>query len=1154
MNEYSQNQTLIARLQKALSKERLVMFFAGLILSASVMLGVVTALSLLANFLVLEVWLKIPLLIFAALLAGYLFIRLAFLRLFSGTVDSLAVRVEQTNPGLRGRLIAAVQFARLKSGHGFSDELIESTHSQANKRSADLDFGQVVSAKPISESGRFLAGVTVLTLALLFFVPGLYSYSYEVYSHPASVIAPPIAYQLIPFPGSTEWVKHKDIQIGASVVGQRIPDKAKIHYRLAGGSWQTSRVEIASGGSVDISESDSLEVRMTLRQITRSFDYYVEAGRVQTEIQHVDVVDRPRVTGIDLAVFYPKYTGLEPMTISENNGSFSAIMGSRVNMKVTSNLPVDSASLIFEDASDSPLTVERNSAELSMSIMESRSYYIRLVDHLGEINPDPIEYYITSIPDEYPTVDVLRPGFDANLTDELRVPFKIRLFDDFGFSSLVLKYKVVARGRSGDEHVAVLHFSDDIKTEGEIEFDWDLDQFNLFPGDYISYYFEVTDNDEISGPKIGKSRSYIIRLPSLDELIADAETDGSERIVRTEDLLKSAKELVDRLKKAGRKLDANIDRNQKNNSADWQQQKELESIAGKNEDMLQKIEDISESMEQSLDEMRENALMSREVMEKMEQIQKLFEEIASPEMKEAQKKLLEALQKMDREQIEQAMKDFEMNQEEMLDRLERTLALLKKMQLEQKMEAMIRKAEELVDRQEDMNQKTDSSDQNSLPDLKSDEDKIREELADLKEDVADLEKLMKEANLENSPEAKKFAEAVEKTDADKNMEQMSKSLQQQERQEASQQGKKAKSKLAEMLNEMQQQQMAMSGADDQEMERAMRRAIDDANYLSRSQEDLLREAAVLSPRSTMIREIAGDQQEIARSSEGLRDVIADLGKKSPFVAAELQQILNSAMANMEQATQKFDARQTGQALRNQRNAMVDLNKAAQRLLESLDQQKQCNNAGSCDKPTQDLESLSKKQNQLNQKSQKPGGNQQPNFETGMPDREGLKRLAAEQGAIRKSLEQLERDLGGSRQILGRLKDIAREMKKIEESLESGEVGSEVRERQLKVYSRMLEASRSLQRKDFSEQRKSEVATNETILLPPELSGNILDDRTSIEDRLRRFLGDEYPAQYEDQIKAYFRALLRIESEQSNGGPVSPSASGSAGDSPPSGGR
>ena len=60
------------------------------------------------------------------------------------------------------------------------------------------------------------------------------------------------------------------------------------------------------------------------------------------------------------------------------------------------------------------------------------------------------------------------------------------------------------------------------------------------------------------------------------------------------------------------------------------------------------------------------------------------------------------------------------------------------------------------------------------------------------------------------------------------------------------------------------------------------------------------------------------------------------------------------------------------------------------------------------------------------------------------------------------------------------------------------------------------------------------ATSNAVFLPPELSDEILNDRTKLEDRLRQYLGESFPSQYEKQIKAYFKALLQLESQ-----PVSP---------------
>ena len=972
--------------------------------------------------------------------------------------------------------------------------------------------------------------------------PGLFNHSYEVYSNPTTVVAPPLGYKLVPFPGAVEWVKYRDIEFGAVIVGDGLPGKARIHYRLAGGSWQQSEVDLETLTPAATEFGDSLTVSVKLRQINRSFDYWVEAGRVRTGIQKVDVVDRPRVTGIKLSLFYPDYTELPPTVIDENNGSFSAVVGTRVNMNIRANLPVETAELVYLDSSRTPMPTEGLRAEVSLVVENSQTYYIHLTDHLGEQNPDPIEYYITAVPDEYPSVEVVRPGFDVNLGDDMILPLLVRIFDDYGFTSLVMKYAVFSRGQRSQENVAVLHFSEKIKTEGEIEFNWDMDQLNLFPGDYVGYYFEVADNDRVSGPKVSRSRRFIARLPSLEEIIAETEGRTTQRIVRTEDLLKTGKDLTERLKNISRKIQAKTRANDK--SSDWQQQKELEAVADKNAELVEEIEKVAEQMEKSVNDLNDKSLMSREILDKLAQIQKLYEEVATPEMKAARERLMEAMRKMNPDELREALKDFEMSQQELLERLERTLALLKKLQTEQKMEAMVRRAEELARRQEKMNNETDSTSNSELPSLSKKEDEIAQDLQKLKDEIEQLKKLAREAQLEAAPEMQEFERALSETDADQDMQQMSESLSEQQKEQASESGKKALSKLLSMLDSMQKQLSAMQGGQDEELMRAMRRSIDDANHLSQNQETLLREAAAVSRRSAMLQELAQSQQNLKRSCTGLSNRLREIGKKSPFVAAEMQQLLNGATREMELAIEQFSEQRGLRGMQHQRESMAKLNKAALRLLESMNQQSQCSKGGNCDKSTSDIQSLSQKQQQLNQKTQ----GQCNNPGQGKPSNEGqraaLQRLAGEQGSIRKSLEELSREFGGSRQILGRLDDIADEMKKVEDALGSGEAGQDVVERQLKIFSRMLEASRSLYRKDFSEQRKSKTATDPAFFVPPDLSNDLLNDRLRLEDRLRQYLGDSYPPQYEEQIKAYFKALLQAETEAAkqngNGNQIQPS--------------
>ncbi|MCM2272412.1 MAG: hypothetical protein NDJ18_07670, partial [candidate division Zixibacteria bacterium] len=285
MNKIASSSILLNRLHAVLLKQRIVMFAAGLIVTLTAVALTWLLLSVVANVAVLPVWLKISMLSLAAVAAGYLFTKFALVRLFEGSIDNVAVALEQKHPDLKGRLIAAVQFARMENNHGYSSDLIEVTERQAMEQAGLMRLDEVVSFYPVMKTGRYFAGAAALGALLLFLFPGFFSYSYEVYSNPTTEIAPPLAYKVVPNPATREWVKYQDITIGAAIMGERIPEQAIIHHRLAGGNWQQTEVSLRSLPRLVSSLGDSLAFGLTLRQINKSLDYYVEAGRVKTEVQ-----------------------------------------------------------------------------------------------------------------------------------------------------------------------------------------------------------------------------------------------------------------------------------------------------------------------------------------------------------------------------------------------------------------------------------------------------------------------------------------------------------------------------------------------------------------------------------------------------------------------------------------------------------------------------------------------------------------------------------------------------------------------------------------------------------------------------------------------------------------------------------------------------
>ena len=156
-------------------------------------------------------------------------------------------------------------------------------------------------------------------------------------------------------------------------------------------------------------------------------------------------------------------------------------------------------------------------------------------------------------------------------------------------------------------------------------------------------------------------------------------------------------------------------------------------------------------------------------------------------------------------------------------------------------------------------------------------------------------------------------------------------------------------------------------------------------------------------------------------------------------------------------------------------------------MESLNNQKQCNS--SCNKPNQSMfqkmNKMCKQQKRINQQSQNMCNN--PN-QRGQGDKSMMERLAAEQSAVRKSVRQLQEELGDRKQIKGRLENMAEEMRRVVEALEQGGMTGETLERQKKIYQRMLDFQLAMERQDYSEVRRAERAEQIIRMGPDPLDG------------------------------------------------------------------
>ena len=113
------------------------------------------------------------------------------------------------------------------------------------------------------------------------------------------------------------------------------------------------------------------------------------------------------------------------------------------------------------------------------------------------------------------------PKGDIELGTDQTLLIDLELQDDFGFNSLQIGYEVNRPKYLNIEPFISMKKIPNLRLDSllqTIQTYWDLTDLNLMPDDEVQFYFELTDNDNVSGPKKTTSKKFIARVPSLADL------------------------------------------------------------------------------------------------------------------------------------------------------------------------------------------------------------------------------------------------------------------------------------------------------------------------------------------------------------------------------------------------------------------------------------------------------------------------------------------------------------------------------------------------------------------------------------------------------------------------------------------------------------
>lgn len=403
---------------------------------------------------------------------------------------------ERRLPIQNGR-IQTFMDAQRSADEGTRSPLTDLLASDALALTADTPVEKVVSPLQLLTA----AAVTSAALAALAFMliagPDYWGYGSRHLLLGMQLPSSAVPVRLITVkPGNITVRRNSDLTLQADVSGFT-PDRVQVYVRFDDQQeWERAPMQMIDSGTTQ-------QWRFKLYALRGSLRYYVaaeEGRKTDRSAEHnVAIVDLPHIDRVRLTYDYPEWTGLEAQT-EETVRDIRAVEGTRVKVEVFANAALD-APVIVVDGDAAAMKAAGTSGSGDITVKQAGSYHIaaRVADELVALTDD---YPIEIVPDEKPSIEIRKPGRDAQATSIEEVPVAVSARDDFRLQQVALRYSVnggewqtmplgnASGTRATDAH-SLLRMEELGAKQGKGK-----QPVALQPGDLVTYYAVARDRRE----------------------------------------------------------------------------------------------------------------------------------------------------------------------------------------------------------------------------------------------------------------------------------------------------------------------------------------------------------------------------------------------------------------------------------------------------------------------------------------------------------------------------------------------------------------------------------------------------------------------------------------------------------------------------------
>jgi hypothetical protein len=549
---------------------------------------------------------------------------------------------------INDKLLNTLQLQR-NSGSILSPDLLTASINQKMEELKPIPFTSAIDIGENKKYLKFALPPIALMLIVLAIKPSIITDGTERMVFHQTYFEKAAPFQFAIDNNNLEAIQQQDYVLELKLNGNEIPNEVFI---------------LVDGVEHKMEKVDNVNYTYTFKNVQQNQDFVFTAAGFNSKSYELKVLPKPMLMKFDIQLSYPAYLNKKNETVS-NMGDMQIPQGTKMQW-VFHTKNTDQYILNFRDTLVDISKSSEDEFSFSKRMMQSMPYSIKTMNHFLKQNPDSVNYTINVVPDQVPLIDV------SEKTDSLNpknIYFSGTIKDDYGFTRLTFKYTQYTQDSTGKAIVKngeqVMGVNKQQITQPYYYF-LDASRFELLPGDKIEYYFEVWDNDGVTGSKSAKTQTMLFKAPTIDEMNAATDKNNSEIKKDLEDGAKKAKDLQKEINDLSKKLT-------EKKQMGYEEKKKLEDILKKQNELKNKIEESKQENQLNNQQQQENQQMDESLLEKQKQLEQLFENIMTPEMKKLFDELNKLLDKLDKNQVQEKLEQLKLSNKDMEKELDRTL-------------------------------------------------------------------------------------------------------------------------------------------------------------------------------------------------------------------------------------------------------------------------------------------------------------------------------------------------------------------------------------------------------------------------------------------------------------------------------------------------